>query len=155
MERIQLFPHTRGTNTALRLKLLAGLIILIGGVNLLLAATGSASVLFSGSFWGAAANIVTGAAVYYFARTLSRDRLGFIEWDDKAVRYQTPEMAAAEEILYSEMKEIVVGLTEVGIGLNSGREKHLKLDSLEYRKLKRIKDRFEEIKLRVEGMNVN
>ncbi len=72
----------------------------------------------------------------------------FIEWDKEKINYLLPKSKDVESITIAEIKHISINLFEINLKFENA-EKTIKLDNLQFEEIKKIKEKFEGIKMSV------
>ena len=70
----------------------------------------------------------------------------FIEWDDKELRFLLPDTKQVETVLFSEIVSVNIRLFEIELKLKDT-VRTLNLDNMEFEDLKRVKKKFEDLKV--------
>jgi hypothetical protein len=70
----------------------------------------------------------------------------FIEWDDKELRFLLPDTKQVETVLFSEITSVNIKLFEIELKLKDI-VRTLNLDNMEFEDLKRLKKKFEDLKV--------
>ncbi len=152
MEKIRLYPFTRGKTFNKIGKWMAVLIILASFIGLIVELRDGFNTGFPGGSWSPVINLVLGTLLLFQFRGMKNLVDSFIQWDRQTIEYRMFNEKEVTRISISDIKEIDIGLTDITIKLPA-ETKLLKLNHVEYKKLMQIKEFFEEINLRVEGIN--
>jgi hypothetical protein len=147
MERIRIFRMPKGLN---RFFIIAGFLSIVFGMILFLH---SLQIGFRTAFWGGDWNnvifILQGIFFFFVGYSNIRYEKYFIEWDDIELRYLLPPNKVAEIIKISDIRTIEIKFIEIRLQLPEG-TKTLNLENFHFKELKRIKERFEEIKIKMD-----
>ena len=102
---------------------------------------------FSGD-WNSVIYMIQG--ILFMAMGLSNllNRKYFIEWDDSEIRFLLPRSKQVEMVRISELSEVEIRLFEIRITLPD-KTRVLDLNNLQFEDLRKIKEKFETIRNRV------
>lgn len=144
MERIQIY--TRQKKIELFFKISGIFSFILGLTGLIISyKEGFKTAIISGN-WNFYIFTIQGLFFFLWGHSYKRNERFFIEWDDKELKYLLPKNKNIESIILSEIKEISIKLYEIKIKLPEN-EKTLSLENVQFKELRRIKDKFENIKL--------
>jgi len=147
MEKIKIFSMQNGWN---RFLLITGILSFLLGMILFLH---SLQIGFRTAFWGGDWNnvifILQGIIFFFIGYSNIRNQKYFIEWNDLELRYLLPPNKVAETLHLSEIRNIEIKLSEIRLQLPEG-IKSLNLKNFHFNELKRIKEKFEEIKMKTD-----
>ena len=147
MKRYKLY----NTNKAILISMLGlGSVSLIYGIIKLIQIIGGASS-FS---WESQIYTLQGILFTVLGMFHLRTRKYFIEWDDVQMNYLFPGNKTVETIVFSEIQDVTIKLFEVKLQLKDS-EKTINLENLQFKEIRMIKDKFEELKLATEKMPVS
>ena len=92
--------------------------------------------------------------IIFFALRYSnkRNEKFFIQWDDKEMKYLLSKDKTIETIRFVDIKKITMQLYEIKIELPSA-EKTISLENVQFKDLRKIKEKFEALKLDAEKKN--
>lgn len=152
MEKIRLYPYSRGKMLNLVSRIITLLIIIVSLTGLIIEIVNGFNTAFPGGSWTPLLNLILGVILFWQTYKMKNIVNSFIEWDSQEIKYRLHNETEETTIKISDIKEVNIGLTDISL-IFLTETKLLKLDNVEYKKLMRIKTYFEEIKLRVEGMN--
>ncbi len=152
MEKISLAPLTSGKRINKVGKLIVILIAFVSLISLIFELRNGFNNAFLEGSWAPILNLVLAIVLLLFYREAKDASDSFIQWDRQTIEYRMFNEKEVTRISISDIKEIDIGLTDITIKLPA-ETKLLKLNHVEYKKLMQIKEFFEEINLRVEGIN--
>ena len=147
MERVQIYKKQKGL--VLFMTIFGLLSFVLGSILLIKSLKYGFKTEFPGGDWNYIVYIVQGIIFYIWGHTLKRNEKYYIEWDEKKLRYFLPKNKNVETIILSEISEISIELFEIRLKLREN-EKILNLENVQFKELRRIKEKFEEIKLNTE-----
>jgi hypothetical protein len=108
---------------------------------------------FLGGDWENVIFIVQGIMFFFLGYSNIRYQKDFIEWDDIELRYLLSPNKVAEIIKISDIRTIDIKFTEIRLQLREG-TKTLNLEKFHFKELRRIMEKFEEIKMRMDKPSI-
>jgi hypothetical protein len=143
MERIQIYKRQKGYELYVKI---FGLLFFAYGMTFLIKSliNGFKTELFDGD-WRYVSDLIFGIILFIFGYP-DRKQKYFIQWDDKEMKYLLSKDKTAVTIAFADIKKITLQLYEIKIELAST-EKILSLENVQYKELRKIKEKFEELKL--------
>ncbi len=144
MERVKIFKRKKELELFF---IIFGLFSLTLGMTFLIKSlrTGFNTDFFDGD-WNAVIYSLQGIIFFIIGHLTRKNEKYFIEWNNEELRYLFPKNKLVETIKLSEIKGVEIDTLEINIELSEG-SKTLKLDNIQYKEVRRIKERFEEIKI--------
>jgi hypothetical protein len=91
-------------------------------------------------------NLIQGIVFVSLAYSIQLKKKYFIGWDENTIQYYLPGNNIHEIIRMTDVKDIELSLFEVKFKLD-GQEKKLRLEEIEYKEMRKIKEKFENLKL--------
>jgi len=147
MERIKIFKLQKGLN---KFFLIGGLLSFVLGMILFLHSLQIGfRTAFLGGDWNNFIFILQGILFFFVGYSNIRYQKYFIEWNDIAFRYLLPQNKVSETIKLSEIRNIEIKLSEIHLQLSEGNIT-LNLKKFHFSELRRIKEKFEEIKIKMD-----
>ncbi len=95
--------------------------------------------------WNYLTYALQSVAFILLAMSFLKKEKNFIEWNEKEINYLLPKSTEPVNVIIANIKGVEIGLNAVIITENN-LQKIITLENAEYKDLKRIKNRFEEIK---------
>ncbi|MGF1586733.1 MAG: hypothetical protein ACFCUM_15510 [Bacteroidales bacterium] len=133
--------------TTLRIFLILGIIlILISFIGLSHSIYEGFRTELLGGDWLFLFNLLQGIIFVSWAYSMQLKKKYFIGWDDNILQYHLPENNVHETMDIADIKDIELSLFEIKFKLD-GQEKRLKLEEIEYKDMRKIKEKFENLKL--------
>lgn len=74
-----------------------------------------------------------------------RSRKYYLEWNEKEIRYYLPGHKGVKLIKISDIEEVEIKLYEIWLNMGDG-EKTIDLEQVQFNEIRKIKEKFEEIK---------
>jgi len=146
MERIQIFKRLKG----LLFFMIFGLISFLFGMTMLISSLKFGfKTEFLGGDWNYVFYTLQGIIFFTLGHSSKKYEKYFIEWDNKELKYFLPKNKTEEIVVISDIKGLSINLYEIKILLPEA-EKTLSLENVQYKELRRIKEKFEEIRLNIE-----
>lgn len=143
MERIDIIKVNKGF---VKFFIISGLLFFVFGmVFLIYSLLNDFRTDFPGGDWNYIIYTIQGLLFFFIGYSMSKNKKYFIEWDNEELRYLLPKNKFPETIRLAEIQSIEVKLHEIKIVLPKS-EKHLILKDMGFNELKRIKEKFEELK---------
>ncbi len=143
MERIQIYTRQRGF--VLFFKISGIFSFILGLTGLIISYKEGFKTAFFGGNWNYYIFTFQGLMFFFMGHTYKRNEKYFIEWNETELRYLLPKNKSIETINISEIREVSVKLYEIKLQLLEI-EKSLSLENVQFKELKRIKEKFEEIR---------
>lgn len=132
--------------TTLRVFLVIGIIfILISFIGLSHAIYEGFRTELLGGDWIFLFNLLQGIIFVSWSYSIQLKKKYFIGWDDSTIQYHLPENNIHETMYIADIRDIELSLFEVKFKFD-GQEKRLKLEEIEYKDMRKIKEKFENIK---------
>lgn len=153
MERIQIYKKQKGLE--IYVKIFGLLFILFGMTFLIKSLMNGDKTDFNKGDWNYLfyiIQVIQGAALFALGYSNKKNEKLFIEWDEKEMRYLLSKNKTIEKIKFEDIRKVTLQLYEIKIELPST-EKVLNLKNIQYNELKKIKEKFEELKLDLEKRN--
>ncbi|HOK85945.1 hypothetical protein [Tenuifilum sp.] len=153
MERIQIYKKQKGLE--IYVKIFGLLFILFGMTFLIKSLMNGDKTDFNQGDWNYLfyiIQVIQGAALFALGYSNKKNEKLFIEWDEKEMRYLLSKNKTIEKIKFEDIRKVTLQLYEIKIELPST-EKVLNLKNIQYNELKKIKEKFEELKLDLEKRN--
>ncbi|HOK61260.1 MAG: hypothetical protein WBJ36_07780 [Tenuifilum sp.] len=153
MERIQIYKKQKGLE--IYVKIFGLLFILFGMTFLIKSLMNGDKTDFNQGDWNYLfyiIQVIQGAALFALGYSNKKNEKLFIEWDEKEMRYLLSKNKTIEKIKFEDIRKVTIQLYEIKIELPST-EKVLNLKNIQYNELKKIKEKFEELKLDLEKRN--
>lgn len=152
--RVRLSPPFKGKKLVIGASaIFAAFCFVVSMIYLFHAFVNGFSAAFPGGSWDILFSFLTGIIcltnVYVFRRA---DR-HFVEVGDRQIKVSLPEDKTVRIIPISDIKDIDIELTDILLKLET-EVIDIKLGFISYGQVRELKERFEELKLRVGGMNV-
>ncbi|WP_372751408.1 hypothetical protein [Labilibaculum sp.] len=142
MERFQIFKKQRGIQL---FYMIFGLSSLTLGITLLINTfETSFRTNFPDGDWNGVIYSLQGIIFFTIGHLWRKNEKYFIEWNNEELRYLFPKNKLIENIKWSDIKGIKIDTLKINIEL-SGDHKIINLDNLQYKEVKRIKEKFEEM----------
>jgi hypothetical protein len=124
-----------------------GLILSVFGIVLFIK---SLSKGFNSHFpagdWNSVTFTIQGILFIFLGYFNLKRRKYFIEWNDSGLRYLLPDTKKIETINFEQIKSVTIGLFEIDLKLKDGIST-INLDNLQFEDLRRIKEKFENMRL--------
>lgn len=138
MERFKVYKVKKG---------LAYFLIIFGGVLLLLGIALLIKTILGGTSvdWNSVIFILQGSLFIIMGYLNLRSDKYYIEWDENKLNYFLPKSNSIETVTISEIKDVSINLFEIHLKLEDT-EKIIHLDNLQFKEIRRIKEKFEQIK---------
>ena len=138
MERFKVYKAKKG---------LAYFLIVFGGVFLILGIGFLIKTILDGTSvdWNSLTFILQGSLFIVMGYLNLRSDKHFIEWDENKLNYFLPKNKNIETVTISEIKNVSINLFEIHLKLVDT-EKIINLDNLQFKEIRRIKEKFEQIK---------
>ena len=151
MERILVYKKQKGILLFLTI---CGLFFFIFGLTLLTKSLiyGFKTEIFGGN-WNYVIYTIQGLVFFILGHINKRNEKYFIEWDEMTLKYLLPQNKTDETIVISDIRKVSIQLFEIKIQLLET-EKILSLENVQFKELRRIKEKFEEIKLNAEKKKI-
>ena len=150
MERIQIYKKQKGQEIFVKI---FGLLFIIYGLTFLIKslAYGFKTETFGG-VWNYVFYILQGLVLFVLGHSKKRNEKYFIQWDDSELKYMLPKDKNIETINLLDIRKITIQLFEIIIELPDV-TKTLSLENVQFKELRIIKEKFEELKLDAEKRN--
>lgn len=143
MVRIKVF---RTSNIFASLSLGIGALLLLAGIVLIITAiTQGFNTQFPSGDWNSVIFTIQGFLFLIMGIGYKISRKYFIEWDEDEIRYLLPATKKLEAIKFADIHSVRVKLFEIELQLAEG-TRNLDLSNLQFKDLKKIKERFESLK---------
>ncbi|NLJ38992.1 MAG: hypothetical protein GX432_09570 [Candidatus Atribacteria bacterium] len=153
MERIQIYKKQKGLEIYVKI---FGLLFILFGMTFLIKSlmNGDKTDFNQGdrNYLFYIIQVIQGAALFALGYSNKKNEKLFIEWDEKEMRYLLSKNKTIEKIKFEDIRKVTIQLYEIKIELPST-EKVLNLKNIQYNELKKIKEKFEELKLDLEKRN--
>ena len=147
MERIQIYTRQKGFE--LFFKVSGILFFVLGLTGLIISYKEGFKTAFIGGNLNYYIFTIQGLMFFFMGHSYKRNEKYFIEWNDTELRYLLPKNKSVEIINLSEIREISIKIFEVCLRLPEN-EKILNLENIQFKELRKIKEKFEEIKRNTE-----
>ncbi len=104
------------------------------------------------SNWNLLSFTLQGSIFIFIGYWNLRSEKYFIEWDNKKINYLLPKSKGVESITIAKIKCVTTNLFEIDIKLENS-EKTINLDNVQFREIRKIKEKFEGIKMAINRNN--
>lgn len=136
-------------------KRLSYFLIVFGGVLLTISFLTWINTNLTGSVfsnWNLLSFALQGSIFIFIGYWNLRSEKYFIEWDNEKLNYFLPKNKSVESITIAEIKHISINLFEINLKFENT-EKTINLDNLQFREIRKIKEKFEEIKMATNNLD--
>ncbi len=150
MERIQIYKRQKGLEIYIKI---FGLLFIVYGMTFLIKSLMNGfKTDLNGGDWSYVFYTIQGIIFFALGYSNKRNEKFFIQWDEKGMKYLLSKDKTIETIRFEDIKKITIQLYEIKIGLPSA-EKTISLENVQFKDLRKIKEKFEALKLDAEKRN--
>ncbi len=152
MERMEIFKVKK---KFVKFFIITGLILFLFGIIFLInSLMNGFQTQFPGGDWNYVIFSFQGLLSFFMGYSMLKYKKYFIEWDSENLRYFLPKSKLIETIKISDIKSIEIKLFEIKIQLPEN-DKTLDLGNIQFKELRRIKEKFEELKNNTDKIHTN